>query len=255
MGCKPRRVCRAKKLTDIASHMGFLSQILSHSFGGWKTRARFISYHRASLEALLVLCLHGWCHLGLAASWSTISHADNLKSLYQYFYGLLNLVGVCDSMVEPSRMRIPSSLSLPVFSNVTRQNLWQKSEGLLIWKPHTLLIPVLWTTSLLATHPSWGIMSVFHLPLAPLASAFIVVEGVTVLVHWVVGQVHETLSCVWTGSKTAVKITTVFPVWSHEGKLPMLTNISKLALWFFPQQFLRYGLQHLSINPIDLYMD
>lgn len=114
--------------------MGFLSQILSHSFGGWKTRARFISYHWASLEALLVLCLHGWCHLGLAASWSTISHADNLKSLYQYFYGLLNPVGVCDSMVEPSRMRIPPSLSLPVFSNVTRQNLWQKSEGSLICK-------------------------------------------------------------------------------------------------------------------------
>lgn len=36
-------------------------------------------------------------------------------------------------------------------------------------------------------------MSVFYLPLAPLASAFIVVEGVTVLVHRVVGQVHETL--------------------------------------------------------------
>ena len=58
-------------------------------------------------------------------------------------------------------------------------------------KPHP--IPVLWTTSLLATHPGWGIMSVFYLPLAPLASAFIVVEGVTVLVHRVVGQVHETL--------------------------------------------------------------
>lgn len=60
-------------------------------------------------------------------------------------------------------------------------------------KLHTLLIPVLWTTSLLATHPGWGIISVFYLPLAPLANAFIVVEGVTVLVHWVVGQVHETL--------------------------------------------------------------
>ena len=36
-------------------------------------------------------------------------------------------------------------------------------------------------------------MSIFHLPLAPLASTFIIVEGVAVFVDRVVSQVHEAL--------------------------------------------------------------